>query len=300
MSDEYYSTDYRNERIIHALNLSILEIRAIIAFHQEEITMKNLIYTLLIAIFVALPSESFAQKELEGLVLYYSFDEVTGDKVKDLSPSKKDGTLIKSPKLASGKFGKALEFGGPASGQYVDVGYHKELEADNAVTVMTWIFPDWIAPAPGCCMQVYGFGVHGGCGGRVQHGVFTEDGLKARFETEGGVRIDILAPLPESKKWVHVAATFEDGKGKMYLDGKLISEGSGNKVLVKSNEPLFIAADCERLNYIFNGIIDEFRMFKRALSEKEINFHMGKGRDVLAVDAAGKLTITWSQIKSAK
>lgn len=240
-----------------------------------------------------------AQKELEGLVLYYSFDEVSGDKVKDLSPSKKDGTLIKSPKLVAGKYGKGLQFGGPASGQYVDAGYHKELEADNAVTAMAWISPDWIAPAPGCCMQVYGFGVHGGCGGRVQHGLFTEDGLKMRFETDGGA-LDILAPLPESKKWVHVAITFQDGAGKIYLDGRLSKEGAAGKTLKKSNEPLFIASDCERLNYIFNGIIDEFRMFKRALSEKEVNFHMTKGADVLAVDSKGKLTTSWGWFKSAK
>jgi hypothetical protein len=265
--------------------------------------MKGVGYWILFALIASffVPSLAISQEELKGLVLYYSFDEVSGDKVKDLSPSKKDGTLIKSPKLVDGKFGKALQFGGPASGQYVDTGYHKELEADNAVTVMTWISPDWIAPAPDCCMQVYGFGVHGGCGGRVQHGIFTEGGLKVRFETMPvGNRLDVLAPLPPSKKWVHVATTFQDGTGKIYLDGKLIAEGKGGNTLVKSNEPLFIASDCERLNYIFNGIIDEFRMFKRALSEKEINFHMTKGADVLSVDAKGKLTTSWGWIKSAR
>lgn len=260
------------------------------------------IFVCIISTVILTSSVVNAQKELEGLVIYYSFDEVSGDKVKDLGPFKKDGTLIKGPKLVDGKFGKALQFGGSASGQYVDAGYHKELEADNAVTVMAWIFPDWISPAPGCCMQVYGFGVHGGCGGRVQHGIFTEDGIKVRFEAlPAGSTLDILAPLPPAKKWVHVAATFEDGKGKLYVDGKAIAEGvtpGGAKALAKSNEPLFVAGDCERIpQYIFNGIIDEFRMFKRALSEKEVNFHMTKGADVLAVDAKGKLTTSWGWIK---
>jgi hypothetical protein len=111
----------------------------------------------------------------------------------------------------------------------------------------------------------------------------------------------VIANLPEPKKWVHVAITYDNGVGKVYLDGKLGAEGKSAGALKKSNEPLMIAGDCERVpQYVFDGIIDEFRMFHRALSEEEIDFHMKKGQDLLAVDVAEKLTITWGQIKSAK
>jgi len=258
--------------------------------------MKNITYILLIAMFIALSTSVNAQKELEGLVIYFSFDEGKGDTVKDLGPLKLEGKLVANPKWVDGKFGKALEFGGPNVGNYVEVAHQPELDAGAAVTVMSWIFPNIWTKAPSCCDMVWGFGVHGGCGGRVQWGLFQETDLKARFEAD--VRLDVAAKLPDPKKWTHVAITYEDGVGKVYLDGKLAAEGQGAGPLKKSNELLMIAVDCERLNYAFDGIIDEFRMFHQALSEGEINAHMGKGQDIITtVDAKEKLATAWGQVK---
>jgi hypothetical protein len=73
-------------------------------------------------------------------------------------------------------------------------------------------------------------------------------------------------------------------------------------VLKKSNEPFYVAGDCERVpQYIFNGAVDELRVFKRALSEKEINEQLAKGQEILggvSVDVAGKLTTSWGKVKA--
>jgi len=231
------------------------------------------------------------------LIIYFSFNEGSGDVIQSRGSLKVEGKLIKNPEVVAGKFGKALKFGGAASGQYVQVDHQPELDADKAVTVMSWIYPNsW--PHPGaCCDQVWGAGVHGGCGGRIQWGLFHEADLKARFEATGG-RLDVPTALPEVKKWTHVAITYDDGAGKIYVDGKLTGEGKSSGALNKGNEPLMIAADCERLNYIFDGIIDEFRLYHRALTEEEIGKAMQqKG---LAVEASGKLAVEWGFIKSSR
>lgn len=257
--------------------------------------VKNLI--LFIVVFMALSPFAIAQG-LENLVIYLPFDEGSGDIVKDRGPFKLEGKLVASPKWVDGKFGKALQFGGAGAGQYVEIAHQPNLDADTAVTVMSWMFPNTWPHKGACCDQVWGFGVHGGCGGRVQWGLFQEGDLKARFEAAGG-RLDIPAPLPEEKKWTHVAITYDNGVGRLYIDGKMAAEGKGAGALNKSNEPLMIAADCERLNYAFDGIIDEFRMFHRALSEKEIGALMEKG-SLAVVNVASKLAVAWGQIKSAK
>ncbi|MBI1926817.1 LamG domain-containing protein [Candidatus Poribacteria bacterium] len=252
------------------------------------------------SILMLMPFNTFADFA-DKLVLYVSFEEGKGDKVKDQGPLGLEGKIIGKPVWVKGKFGNALEFEGPGGGQYVDFGYKKDLEADKALTVMAWIFAnDWRPPA--CCNQVWGFGVHGGCGGRVQHGMFQEGGLKIRFEAEGGA-IDVIAANldvnKDVKKWVHVAVTYNDGVGRIYVDGKLSGEGKGAGALKKSNEPFFIAADCERVpQYNFSGIIDEFAMHLRVLSEKEIGEHLAKGGGVLAVEATGKLATRWGAVKS--
>ena len=61
-----------------------------------------------------------------------------------------------------------------------------------------------------------------------------------------------------------------------------------------------VGQDCERLNYVFAGIIDEVRLWNRALSEDEINTFMEQGVDALAVEAAGKLSITWGYLKESR
>lgn len=250
-----------------------------------------------ILMLLTLVSTSYGQKD-KSLIIYFPFDEGSGDVVKDFGPFKLDGKLINKPAWVGGKFGKALMFGGEPSGQYVQVDHQPELDADTAVTVMSWIFPNSWPHKGACCDQVWGFGVHGGCGGRVQWGLFQESDLKARFEADGG-RLDVLAPLPKEKEWTHVAISYDNGAGKIYINGALAGEGKGAGALKKSNEPLMIAADCERLNYIFDGIIDEFRMFHRALSEDEIKDQMNKGRsEILAVVEVSKLAITWGSVKT--
>jgi hypothetical protein len=49
----------------------------------------------------------------------------------------------------------------------------------------------------------------------------------------------------------------------------------------------------------FNGLIDEVRIWDRALSEKEIKENMNKGSvELLAVNKKGKLTTAWGWIKN--
>jgi hypothetical protein len=49
----------------------------------------------------------------------------------------------------------------------------------------------------------------------------------------------------------------------------------------------------------FGGIVDEVRIWKRALDEKEIQYNMESGQtEFLAVFLKGKLTVTWGEIKA--
>lgn len=259
--------------------------------------VKNLLSFFTILVIFA--SFSYCQK-VKDMVIYFPFDEGSGEVTKDLGPFKLEGKLVNKPQWTDGKFGKALMFGGAASGQYVQVDHRPELEADTAVTVMSWIFPNTWPHKGACCDQVWGFGVHGGCGGRVQWGLFQEGDLKARFETTGG-RLDVLAPLPPEKDWTHVAISYDNGIGRIYINGEMAGEGKTSGGFVKGKEPLMIAADCERQNYIFDGIIDEFCMFLRALDVNEIKYFMENGKlGILSVDNREHLSTTWGNVKKQK
>jgi len=233
--------------------------------------------------------------DLKGLVLYFPFDEGAGGVAKDKGPFALEGKLMGKVQWVAGKYGKAVAFAGPGSTDYIEIAYDPRLDAKDALTVLVWVQPNsWRAA---CCDQVWGFGVHGGCGGRGQHGAFQEDGLfKVRFEAQGG-RQDIATDLPKPKEWTHVAVTYDGAKTVIYINGeKAVEQATPGGALNVGKENPMIAGDCERIpQYIFDGAVDEFLLFHRVLSQDEVRSVM-RGI-VLAVQARGKLASVWGELK---
>lgn len=228
----------------------------------------------------------------DGLVLYHTYDKGTGDIAEDISGNGHDGKIDK-PEWVDGKFKKALNFSGAGSGTWVTVESTDALNVDQC-TFMAWVFAEhWNATR-----QIVGKSVHGGCSGRGQYGLFSEGGsFKLRFETEGG-RSDIVMDLPATEKWIHVAFTNDGKNGIIYIDGKEAEAGNVPGKLKPNDDPLRIAQDCDRANNVFAGMIDEVRLWNRALTEKEINTYMDQDvGGALAVSLSGKLTTTWGNIK---
>ena len=251
------------------------------------------ISTLIIALFVLTPlvvSADFSQ----GLVLNFSFDEGSGDVAEDTSGNGHDGVIDK-PTWVDGKFGKALQFAGAGSGTFVTV------ESTDALNVNECTFMAWInAETWEGTRQIVGKSVHGGCSGRAQYGLFSEGGtFKLRFETEGG-RADINADLPETGKWLHVAFTNDGEKAVLYIDGEISAEGDIPGALKSIDDPLRIAQDCDRPNNVFTGMIDEVRLWNRALSQDDINILKDLSSQATPVDPLGKLSTTWGSLKSVR
>jgi len=76
------------------------------------------------------------------------------------------------------------------------------------------------------------------------------------------------------KEWHHVAVTFNGTEMQMYLDGiKSGASISYNKGIFNSNTDVTIGAVANEACW-FEGLIDELRIWSRALQEKEINKKM--------------------------
>jgi hypothetical protein len=249
------------------------------------------IFTLIVTLFVLIPLITSADFS-EGLVLSFSFDEGSGDVAEDTSGNGHDGK-IDNPMWVDGKFGKALKFDGAGSGTFVTVESTEALNV-NECTFMAWIYADnWEGTR-----QIVGKSVHGGCSGRGQYGLFSEKGgFKLRFETEGG-RADIDSDVPETAKWLHVAFTNNGTTAKLYIDGEIVGENDIPGALKSIDDPLRIGQDCDRPNNVFHGMIDEVRLWNRALSQDDINIAMDLNAQATPVDPLGKLSTTWGDLKS--
>ena len=74
-------------------------------------------------------------------------------------------------------------------------------------------------------------------------------------------------------KWQHVAVSFQSGDWwTVYLNGEVLIDypKNGNK-LVPIDAPLMIGMEePPALNRYYNGVIDEFALFNRGLSQDEV------------------------------
>ena len=245
-------------------------------------------------VFIVMSSLSWAAAFTDGLVVYLPFDEGKGEKAEDASGNNNHGILEGPLKWEKGKFGKALRFETNA-GTWVKVESNKQMNV-NEFTFMAWVnIEDW----GGGTRQIGGKSVHGGCAGRVQYGLFSEAGnMKLRLAGEAG-QIDIGTAPPDAEKWVHLACSNDGKEGKIFYDGEEVAKGNPQGKLTVSDDPWAVGQDCDRLNYIPTGLIDEVRLWDRALSEKEIGLYMEMGaKEALTVSLQAKLSVFWSSVKT--
>ncbi len=259
---------------------------------QSRKVEKNMRIKSIIAIFIAqlIVLTPYAMAELsDGLVLHHPYDEGEGTLAADASGNGHDG-VISNPDWVDGKFGKALQFGGEGSDAYVTVESTPQLNV-NECTFMAWINAEhWEGTR-----QIVGKSVHGGCEGRTQYGLFSEGGIfKLRFETEDG-RADISTELPPTGEWVHIAFTNDGETATIYINGEAVGEGEVPGTLSANDDVWRIGQDCERPNYVFAGMIDEVRLWNRALSASDIADSQAL---LTPVAPHAKLAATWGTLKA--
>ena len=263
------------------------------------------IIVVLLAFSVLVCSASLADLR-EGLVAAWTFDDGTA---KDMSGNGHDGKLIGPLKSVKGKFGMAFDFNGKDTG--VEIEDNEDLQLTEPFTVAAWVYPRAIADHAGIVWKgrmigwgsdVYNFRIAlqgtdgltwGACTGAVE-GYFATGGVL----TAG-----------ELNKWHHVALVEDGTKGIAYLDGQSglgVTGGDANRPTapyapldgqpVRIGFSMGVGGNIGSEAYV-DGMIDEVFMYDRPLESDEIQDLMDKGPG-LAVEAAGKLATTWSDIKS--
>jgi len=218
---------------------------------------------------------SFVQQDIEplplrGLVAFWSFDENNRNIVPDKSGNGHNGTIYGAT-WAKGIAGTGLYFDG--LNDYVDVPDDRGLSLTDAVTVSAWIWLDldWLPEG------------HGGAGAIVcKHYDVAGKGYALRVLKDRRLRALLEGQHFDSQsklnpgQWTHVAFTFDnsDGMVSLYINGNKEGRGVIAGSLTSSGCELRIG---DQSCYpggtgteVFQGVIDEVRIFSRALSSEEI------------------------------
>ncbi|MDP3772440.1 MAG: LamG domain-containing protein [bacterium] len=216
-----------------------------------------------------------------GLVGAWSFDgpDMAGVQAYDRSGSYATGTLTNGPKKTIGKIGQALSFDGVDD--YVSVARNSAFEPATAISVATWIY--WQDNSASSYAQVVNKPKNVPTDPHVSYGVEQDVGTSNMNFT---LNIDSVlyktGTTPVSlNTWHHLVGTWSSGGKTMrlYLDGVEVATNAGASGSITYYEkPLEIGVNTNTANTEFNGLIDDVRIYNRALSPQEIQRLYNVGR----------------------
>lgn len=264
---------------------------------------KSLFLMFVTTIIIVTNMQAFAQED--ALVLYFDFEEKSGDVAIDQSGNGNDGT-INGAEWTDGKFGSALAFD-PAAKAFIEVADSPTLNPETEISYMAWIYSEDYGNAQGIISKYTGSGNQRSYNLRLHHTI--KGAVSTEVSSSGVYKLGVSTTDVHSEavlvngNWHHAAITFKaEDFLRMYIDGELISESdAAATVSIFDNETsMRIGTDFnDEDKRFFNGIIDEIAVFNRALAHDEVAKAMDSGIlvDTSSVNAEGKLATTWGSIK---
>jgi hypothetical protein len=247
----------------------------------------------------------------EGLVAAWTFDDGTA---KDQTGNKHDGKIVGKPQPVRGKFGVGFDFNGKDTG--VEVEDHEALQLADPFTIAAWIYPRAIVDASGIDHAgIVWKGNMIGWGSNVYNyriAMHLDSGLTwgaCAGGTEGYFHTGNC--IPRLNQWYHTALVENGTEGIAYLDGVALADAdvTGGDMHRPSAPYDVLEGQPVRIGWsqgyngdigtevYFDGIIDEVFIYSRPLDENEVNELMN-GALNFPVEPAGRLVVTWAQIKA--
>jgi hypothetical protein len=218
----------------------------------------------------------------EGLVAGYGFDEGTGTTVADVTANNNAGS-VSGATWATGRFGAALSFDG--TDDQVTVPDANSLDLTTGMTLSAYVRPR----ALGTAWRTVIFKERSG---NLVYSLYANQNTSVPIGeiTVGtsvtGVKGTTQLPLDA---WRHLAVTYDGANLRLYVDAVQVGSVAKTGPLVTSTGALRIGANSiwgER----FNGLIDEVRIYNRALPPAEIEADMSTrvARDTVAPTVTGR------------
>ena len=214
-----------------------------------------------------------------GLVGYWPFNgkdiywtSATAGTAYDRSGNGNNGTLTSMNQNTSpvaGKIGQALKFDG--SSNYVNLGINSSLTPAD-ISISAWVKADQLGSWNGIISNMTSWGT----GFSLQIG--TVQNIAAMIS--GSYLTTSWAPHVGT--WYHIVATHNNSNNynALYVNGKY-ENSSTQGVSYEASAKTYIGVFYTSPNLLFNGIIDEVRIYNRALSAAEVKALYLYGQSVI-------------------
>jgi N-acetylneuraminic acid mutarotase len=210
--------------------------------------------------------------EMDGLVGWWKFDETNGTIAYDSSGNGNDGNLTNGPTWVSGKIGGALSFDG--IDEYVDLGSSAILNPSEAIAITCWFLPNEISD--------YAYGIPivtryiaGTDFSRKSYFLkYSSLGKPEYYLYNGSSKVAFISSslVLTKNQFYFIAVTYSNTGGDMYINDAKVAElelGDLTSVM-QSSVSTRIGGWGHNDWPEFNGLIDDVRIYDRALSAAEV------------------------------
>ncbi|MBW8039042.1 MAG: hypothetical protein FVQ85_03485 [Planctomycetes bacterium] len=216
-----------------------------------------------IAQLVGLGGASFVSDP--DLLALWELDETGGMTATDSSGNGNDGTLITYtlPAWDFGQIGRALLFDN--NGGYVHCGSSPDFDITSAITVSAWIkvndfTRDWQAIL-----------TKGDSAYRL-HRNWNNNYLAFHCTRQGGgiLRADGTINVNDGA-WHHAAGVYDGSQIYLYVDGVPDANQAASGAINTNAFPVMLGENAESIRRVWDGLIDDARIYNQALSAAEIS-----------------------------
>jgi len=197
-------------------------------------------------------------------VAAYSFDEGFGKTLHDDTGNGNDGAIEGGEWVAGpfGPFGSALKFDGEAE-DCVSVPNSPELQLDDEFTLEAWAKPEGTNGSEPLIYKeteyFFSYGLYLGIFNGGTEGLLAYEPFE--YSEVGGEELPI-------SEWSTLALSYDEEDLRLYLDGELVDSTESSDAISSEGD---LSIGCSKnFGDEFTGVIDNIRIYDRALSPEEI------------------------------
>ena len=196
-------------------------------------------------------------------VAAYSLDTGEGEVAEDVTGNEHEGEIEGAEWFDRGKYGKALDFDG--ENDCITIADAEDLRITEDLTVEAWVKPRSLE-GPIIYKDTWGYMGH-----ELAIGIFGEGTPEAVIGEGEGEFESVTAPEAlEPNVWAHLAFTYDGGHMRLYVNGELVDSQAQSEGPPWGEGDLVIGCNPNYPPERFDGLIDEVRVYNRALDAGEL------------------------------